>query len=189
MSIFLYTCETWILTAELERKILATEMRCFGRRLGIYRYHITNDEVRNRIRHTIEPSAYEDLLTTKYGLTKMIQQGTVQGGRMKARQKKGWEDNIIGRTDVKLGVVLRKAKISKNLDEWRKVATWSSLVPYRSSRLRDKWSEVLKTMWIQRFTKSVHYLFPLFFISTDKTETKLLQCLPQRIKEWRHPLQ
>ena len=91
-------------------------MRCFRRRLGSYRYHITNDEVRNSIRHTIEPSAYEDLLTTAYGLAKMIQQDTVQGGRMKARQKKRWEDNIMGRTDLKLGVVLRKAKISKNLD-------------------------------------------------------------------------
>ena len=91
-------------------------MRCFRRRLGIYRYHITIDEVRNSINHTIEPYAYEDLLNTAYGLAKMIQQGTVQGGRMKARQKKRWEDNIMGRTDVKLGAVLRKAKISKNLD-------------------------------------------------------------------------
>ena len=29
ISIFLYTCETWTLTAELEKKIQTTEMRCF----------------------------------------------------------------------------------------------------------------------------------------------------------------
>ena len=29
ISIFLYACETWTLTTELEKKIQATEMRCF----------------------------------------------------------------------------------------------------------------------------------------------------------------
>ena len=41
MSIFLYACETWTLTAE--RKIQTMEMRSFRRLLGIsYREHITN---------------------------------------------------------------------------------------------------------------------------------------------------
>ena len=31
ISIFLYTCETWTLTAEFEKKIQAAEMRCFQR--------------------------------------------------------------------------------------------------------------------------------------------------------------
>ena len=31
ISIFLYACETWTLTAELERKIQSIEMRCFRR--------------------------------------------------------------------------------------------------------------------------------------------------------------
>ena len=34
ISIFLYACETWILTAELEKKIQTTEMRCFRRLLA-----------------------------------------------------------------------------------------------------------------------------------------------------------
>ena len=90
ISIFLYACETWILTAELEKKILTTEMRCFWRLLGIsYRDHATNEEVGNRIRQAIGP--YEDLLTTvkkrklrwyghktrPTGLAKMILRGTV----------------------------------------------------------------------------------------------------------------
>ena len=63
ISIFLYACETWILTAELEKKIQTTEMRCFRRLLGIsYRDHVTNEKVGNRIRQAIGP--YEDLLTT-----------------------------------------------------------------------------------------------------------------------------
>ena len=45
ISIFLYACETWTLTAELEKKIQTTEVRCFRRLLGIsYREHVTNRE-------------------------------------------------------------------------------------------------------------------------------------------------
>ena len=62
ISIFLYACETWTLTAELEKKIQTTVMRCFRRLLGIsYRDHVTNEKVGNRIRQAIGP--YEDLLT------------------------------------------------------------------------------------------------------------------------------
>ena len=44
MSIFLYSCETWTLTAEIERKIQTVEMRSFRHLLGIlYKDHITNE--------------------------------------------------------------------------------------------------------------------------------------------------
>ena len=63
MSIFMYACESWTLTADTERRIQAMEMRCLRKLLGItYRDHISNEEVRNRIRHAIGPQ--EDLLTT-----------------------------------------------------------------------------------------------------------------------------
>ena len=46
-----------------EKDTSYTEIRCFRRVLGIYyRDHVTNEEVRNRIRQAIGP--YEDLLTT-----------------------------------------------------------------------------------------------------------------------------
>lgn len=62
-SVFRYACETWTLTAELEKRIQASEMKCFRRLLGIsYREDITNEEVKNRIRQAIGP--YENLLTT-----------------------------------------------------------------------------------------------------------------------------
>ena len=63
VSIFLYACETWTITADSERRIQAMEMRCFRKLLGIsYRDHITNKEVKARIENAIGP--YEDLLTS-----------------------------------------------------------------------------------------------------------------------------
>ena len=75
-------------------------------------------------------------------ISKMILQGTVQGGRRRGRQKKRWEDNVTEWTGLKLGEALRKAE---NREEWRTVVARSSLVPQRSTRLWDKWSEVTKT--------------------------------------------
>ena len=130
ISFFLYPCKTWNITAELERTIQATEMRCFRRLLSIYyRDHVTKEEVRITIRHAIGP--YLDLITTvrkrklrwyghitrSTGLVKMILQGTVHGGRRKGRQKKRWEDSISEWTGFGLGESLRKAE---DRDEWRK---------------------------------------------------------------------
>ena len=43
-SIFLYACESWTLTAELQRRIQAMEMRCYRKILHIlYKDHVTND--------------------------------------------------------------------------------------------------------------------------------------------------
>ena len=43
ISIFLYTCESWTLTAELQRRIQAMEMRCYRNILRIsYKDHVTN---------------------------------------------------------------------------------------------------------------------------------------------------
>ena len=107
ISVLMYTCETWTLTADILKKLQATEMRCFRKLLGIsYRDHITNDAVRDRIRQAIGP--HDDILTTvkkrklkwfghvsrSSGLAKTILQGTVQGGRRRGRQKKCWENNI-----------------------------------------------------------------------------------------------
>ena len=49
LSTFLYACESWTLTGELERRIQAVEMRCYKRLLNIsYKYHVTNEEDRRR---------------------------------------------------------------------------------------------------------------------------------------------
>ena len=61
-SSFLYACESWTLTAELQRRIQAMEMRCYRKILRIlYKDHVTNEEVRVKIQQAIGP--HEDLLT------------------------------------------------------------------------------------------------------------------------------
>ena len=53
-SIFLYACESWTLTAELQRRIQAMEMRCYRKILRIsYKDHVTNKEVCGKIQQAI----------------------------------------------------------------------------------------------------------------------------------------
>ena len=62
ISIFLYACESWTLTAELEKRTQAFEMRCYRRLLSIsYKDHVTNEEVRRKIQTAIRE--YDELLT------------------------------------------------------------------------------------------------------------------------------
>ena len=106
-SIYLYACESWTLTVELQRRIQAMEMKCYRKiRRILYKGHVTDVEVCAKIQQAIRP--YEDLLTIKKrckmqwcghvshssGLAKTILQGTVKRGRRQGRQKKRWEDNI-----------------------------------------------------------------------------------------------
>ena len=61
LSTFLYTCESWTLKTEIERRIQALEMRCYRRLLNIsYKDHVTNEEVRNRIQNAT--GVHDDLL-------------------------------------------------------------------------------------------------------------------------------
>ena len=61
-SIFLYACESWTLTAELQRRIQAMEMSCYRKILRIsYKDHVTNEEVRAKIHQAVGP--HGDLLT------------------------------------------------------------------------------------------------------------------------------
>ena len=53
-SIFLYACGSWILTAELQKRIQAMEMRYCREVLRIsYKDHATNEEVRAKIQQAI----------------------------------------------------------------------------------------------------------------------------------------
>ena len=61
-SIFLYACESWILTEELKRRIQTMEIRCYRKILRIsYKDHVTKQEVRAKIQQAIRP--HKDLLT------------------------------------------------------------------------------------------------------------------------------
>ena len=60
--IFLYACESWTLTAELQRRMQAMERRCYRKILHIsYKDHVTKEEVCAKIQQAIGP--HEDLLT------------------------------------------------------------------------------------------------------------------------------
>ena len=106
-SIFLYACESWTLTAQLQRRIQAMEMRCYRRILRIlFTDHVTDEEVRAKTQRAIGP--HKVLLTIvkrrklqwygyvsrSSGLAKTILQSTVKGGRRQGGQNKRWEDNI-----------------------------------------------------------------------------------------------
>ena len=101
ITLFLYTCETWTLTAELHRRIQTLEFRWLRQIFGIsYKDRITNGHVRKTVTKHIWP--YEDLLapvkrrklkwygyvTISDGLTKVILQGTDESKRIKGRAKK-----------------------------------------------------------------------------------------------------
>ena len=105
-SFFLHDCESWNLTAELQKRVQVMEMRCYRKILCIaYKDHVTNEEVHAKIQQVIRP--HEDLTIVKRrklqwyghvscssGLAKTILRGTVKGGRKQGRQRKRWEDNI-----------------------------------------------------------------------------------------------
>ena len=102
ISIFLYACESWTLTAELEKKTQAFEMRCYRRLLNIsYKDHFINEEVRKKIQAAI--GKYNELLTLvkkrklrwfdhvsrSSGLAKTILQGTVKEKEKEVDRRRG----------------------------------------------------------------------------------------------------
>ena len=144
-TIFLYACESWTLTAELQRSM---EMRCYCKLLRIsYKDHVINEEVRAKIQQAIGP--HEDLLTIVkrrklqwYGhvsrsssQAKIILQGTVKGGRRQGRQRKRRDDNRREWTGLEVG---KSQRAVENREKWRKLVAKSSVVPQRPSRLRDR---------------------------------------------------
>ena len=143
LSTFLYACESWTLTAEIERRIQGLERRL----LNIsYKDHVTDEEVRIRIQNAI--GVHDDLLTMvkkrnsdwyghisrSSGMAKTILQGTVKGARRRGRQKKRWEDSIKKWTGMGFGDFLSAAEDG---EEWKGIVATSSVVTRRPPRLRD----------------------------------------------------
>ena len=134
-SIFLYAFESWTLTAELQRRIQAIEMRCWRKILRIsYRGHVTNKEVLLTMvkRHKLQWYGH---VSRSSGLAKTILHGTVKGGRRQGRQRKRWEDNIREWTGLEFG---RSQRAVENRGKWRKLVAKSSVVPQGASPLRDR---------------------------------------------------
>ena len=144
ISIFLYACESWTLTA-LEKRTQVFEMRCYRRLLNIsYKDHVTNEEVRRKIQTAI--GEYDGLLTLvkkrklrwfghvsrSSGLAKTIPQGTMKGKRKSGRLKKRWEDNIKEWTGMDFAISTRAAE---NRTRWKGIVANSSVVPRRPSKV------------------------------------------------------
>ena len=145
ISIFLYACESWTLTAELQKRKQPFEMRCYQRLLNIsYKDQVTNEEVHRKIQAAI--GEYAELLTLEMvkkwklrwfghvsrfsGLAKTILQGTVKGRRKWGRQKKRWEDNIKEWTGMDFASSTRAAE---NRTRW--IVANSSVVPGPRSKV------------------------------------------------------
>ena len=144
ITISIYACDTWTLTAELQRRLQSLEFRCFRKILGIYKDRITNEHVRKTIIKHIGP--YEDLLATvkrqklkwywhvtrSDGLTKVMLQGTVEVRRRRGRPKKSWIDNIAEWTGKSFA---ETQAMAHNRQNWRDLMRKSVMTrPYGSSR-------------------------------------------------------
>ena len=146
--IFLYACESWILTAELQRRIQAMEIRCYRKKQRIsYKDHVTNEEFRAKIKQAIGP--HEDLLTTvkrrklqRYGhvsrspgLAKTILQVTVKGrrrqGTREAEEEKGRQHQGMDRPGVR-----QVQRVVENRENWRKLVV-KSYVVFNDPRLQS----------------------------------------------------
>ena len=147
MSIFLYACETWTITADNERRIQALETRCFCKLLGIlYRDHITNEEVKARTENANwavwRPPNFSEKTQTEvvWACHMVVRTGqdypTGNSSRRETkRQKKQKEDNIKEWTVLEWNIILRKAE---KREEWRKLVVKSTVVIQQSARLRDR---------------------------------------------------
>ena len=69
-------------------------------------------------------------------MVKKVVQGTVKGGRRQGRQRKRWEDNTKEWTDLEFA---KSQRAVENRKKRRKLVAKSSVMPQRSSRLRDRW--------------------------------------------------
>ena len=139
LSAFFYACESWTLTAEIERRIQALDMRCYRRLPNIsYKDHVTNEEVRNRIQNAI--GVHDDLLTMikkrklrwygyisrSSGMANTVLQKTVKGARRSGRQKKRWGVNI--KVWPGMGFV-DSLRAAEDREGWKGIVAKSSVVP------------------------------------------------------------
>ena len=101
LSILLYGCESWTLTAEMQRKLQAFENKSYRRMLNVtYLDRITNSAINEQIVANCGPQ--EPLITTiktrilkwfgrtcqNEGLSKNILQGSIQGKQMTSKVNK-----------------------------------------------------------------------------------------------------
>ena len=130
-SIFLYACETWTLTKELQGRIRALEMRCLRRLMNIsYRDKITNIKVRSRV--VKEIGKHSELLamviakklrwfghvSRSNSMSNTILQGSIEGKRRRGRPRTQWQDNIVELTSLGIEEAMRA---TRDRDRWKRI--------------------------------------------------------------------
>ena len=125
--LYMYACESWNLTAELEKRTQAFERRCYRSLLNIaYKNHITNEDVRRKIQAAT--GDYDELLTM---MKKRKLRLFGHGSRRRGRQKK-LEDNIKRWIGVEFA---SSARAAKTRTRWKGIVAKSSVVPQRLSKV------------------------------------------------------
>ena len=134
ISIFLYACESWTLTAELEKRTQAFEMRWL---LNIsYKDHVTNEEVRRKIQTAI--GEYDELLTLvkkrklrwfghvsrSSGLAKTILQDTVKKKEKEADRRRGGKTISKSGQEWTLPAQLGQLKTGQDGKELLRIHLW-----------------------------------------------------------------
>ena len=142
ISIFLYACESWISTAEFEKRTQAFEMRCYRRLSNIsYKDHVTNEEVRRKKQAPI--GEYDEFLTLVkkwkrrwfghvlkvFCFSKDNPTGTVKE-KERGRQTKRSEDKEWTGMDL-----ASSARAAENRTRWKGIVANSSVVSRRPSKV------------------------------------------------------
>ena len=145
LSILLYGCESWTMTAETTKRIQTFETKCFRQMLGIsWRDRKSNDFVKNQVTALAGPQepllalvkkrklAWFGHVTRRNSLPKTVLQGTLEGGRRRGRQAKCWLDNIKEWTRMDSPTLIRRAEDRAG---WRRLMARSALMsPLRPAR-------------------------------------------------------
>ena len=145
LSILLYGCESWTMTADTTRRIQTFETKCYRRLLGIsWLDRKTNDFVHAQVATLAGPQvpllaivkkrklSWFGHITRHNSLPKTVLQGTLEGGRRRGRQTKSWMDNIKEWTRLDSPTLIRRAE---DRGGWRSLAHRASfLSPLRPQR-------------------------------------------------------
>ena len=133
--IFLYACESWTLTAELQKRIRAMEMRCYRKILLIsYKDHGTNGEDPAGNRTTRRPPDHHKetqtevvwtCLTVRQVWPKLSCKAQWKGEEDKADRRKRWKDNIREWTCLEFS---KSPMAVENREKWRKLIAKSTII-------------------------------------------------------------
>ena len=146
-SIFLYACESWTLTAELQRRIQAMQMMCYRKILHIsykrpcyQRGSPCQDPAGNWTTRRPPDDRKETQTAVVWSCFPFIMYGQKHLPRRSERGKKTRRTKEqVGRQHQGMDrpEVAKSRRAVENREKWRKLVAKSIVVPQRPSRLRD----------------------------------------------------